>query len=563
MKIKTLSEILVKYNWLEDYHPEDIIIKITRIINFIREKIDIDKFENLNDIIEDNLFKRGVFVELDDLQEQQYDSIDKLNVFILKLDSLMNAKLKPKKETGYLKLHDTDKSGYSIQITKSRVKPLEEIISENNSLFHLSYISSYNSNKKEITFSSPIKVDKYNNLLHVTSDEINSICKTQLRSKTKLKEVFDEKYKVFLQDLSEYTSDLFYISYFIGNIDVLQNRAYLANKYNYCKPEIVKLENSFLDAIDLRHPIIEIINNAELYVANDIKLNEDNNILLFGTNAVGKTSLIKSIGIAIVLAQSGMYVPAKKFTYMPYRQLFTRILNCDNLFKGLSTFTLEMSEMSNILKYADENSLILGDELCSGTELPSAMCIFMSGLKSLTNKKSNFIFATHFHELLDFEEIRKIKGLLYKHLTVHYDNETNSIIYDRKLKDGSGENIYGLEVCKSLYLPKDFMSYAFTMLNKYYKKDILSNGTCRYNARKIKNMCELCKINEGIHTHHLLYQKDAVNNIICELKVNSSIQKNHPANLVNICEECHTHLHDENIRLIKKTTTSGSIFEKV
>ena len=130
----------------------------------------------------------------------------------------------------------------------------------------------------------------------------------------------------------------------------------------------------------MRHCLIEHLQTNELYVANDISLGFDkcNGILLYGTNAVGKSSLIRSIGICIVLAQAGMFVPCSEFTYKPYCKIFTRILGNDDIFKGLSTFAVEMSELRTILNNSDENSLILGDELCSGTETNSAISIFLA-----------------------------------------------------------------------------------------------------------------------------------------------------------------------------------------
>jgi hypothetical protein len=151
----------------------------------------------------------------------------------------------------------------------------------------------------------------------------------------------------------------------------------------------------------------EHLQQNEIYVTNDVSLgNETNGILLYGTNAVGKTSFIRALGISIILAQSGMFVPCSQFQYVPYRSIFSRILGNDNIFKGLSTFAVEMSELRIILKMADEGSLILGDELCSGTESESALSIFVAGLQQLHERNSTFIFATHFHEIVHYEEIK-------------------------------------------------------------------------------------------------------------------------------------------------------------
>ena len=128
--------------------------------------------------------------------------------------------------------------------------------------------------------------------------------------------------------------------------------------------------------------LIEQLLSDQIYITNDIEFNDSQlGMLLYGTNAVGKTSCIRAIGMIIIMAQAGLFVPATTFTYSIYNKLFTRILGNDNLFKGLSTFAVEMIELRSILKMADNNSLVLGDELCSGTESTSALSIFTAGVK--------------------------------------------------------------------------------------------------------------------------------------------------------------------------------------
>ena len=264
---------------------------------------------------------------------------------------------------------------------------------------------------------------------------------------------------------------------------------------------------------------------------------------MYGTNAVGKTSMIRALGISIVMAQCGMFVPCSQFFYKPYTAIFSRILGNDNIFKGLSTFAVEMSELRIILKMADKNSLILGDELCSGTETESALSIFMAGLMDLHSKECSFLFATHFHEIVHHEEIKALSRLAMKHLAVYYDRELDCLVYDRKLKDGSGTRMYGLEVCKSLHLPDEFLEKAYQLRTKYYPdtKGELGFESTTYNAKKIRGMCEMCKSHIGEEVHHLQEQKDAdADGFI------SHFHKNHPANLMNICEKCHDKLHSNN-----------------
>ena len=126
---------------------------------------------------------------------------------------------------------------------------------------------------------------------------------------------------------------------------------------------------------------------------------------------------MKQLGTNLVLCQAGLFCAAKNVEFFPFRHIFTRISGNDNLFKGLSTFAVEMSELRTILNNSTADSLILGDELCSGTENDSAISIFASGLIHMHKKRSSFIFATHFHELVNMSEIQDLDRLKMKHLT--------------------------------------------------------------------------------------------------------------------------------------------------
>ena len=164
-----------------------------------------------------------------------------------------------------------------------------------------------------------------------------------------------------------------------------------------------------------------------------------------------------------VIAQAGMHVPCSSFRFRPYTAIYTRILGNDNLFKGLSTFNVEMAELRVILKGADGNSLVLGDEVCSGTEMGSATAIFATALEALHKAGSTFLFATHMHQVPAYPEVKALDGLVVRHLQVHYDATLGALVYDRKLKDGPGEGRYGLEVCKSTGLPEDFLRRAHAL----------------------------------------------------------------------------------------------------
>jgi DNA mismatch repair protein MutS len=263
------------------------------------------------------------------------------------------------------------------------------------------------------------------------------------------------------------------------------------------------------------------------------------------------------------MAQAGLFVPCSQFVYSPYNAIFSRILGVDNLFKGLSTFAVEMSELRMILRNADANSLILGDELCSGTETESALSIFMAGLMDLHNKRASFIFATHFHEIIKFDEMGELDRLVLRHMAVHYDREQDCLVYDRLLRDGPGNRMYGLEVCKSLYLPEEFLDRAYKIRTKYYpmaRGELAHTTATAYNAEKIRGICEMCNTELGAEIHHLSPQASADKRGFID-----GFHKNHPANLMSLCEQCHQKCHTmdaktpEKTKIVRKKTTKGYV----
>jgi len=516
-----------------------------------------------------NIIQAGVSDVLDDAINVLFESQQKME----NLKSYFNAVMQKeeKTDTDYVRYHETDRSGICLQITTKRSKSLQTYLHKINNTNSVSnsrpgtptndLSSEYQVGIQNITF---IKSTSSNVI--IDSPEISELTTMIQTYKEKVNTLTAKVYNEVIARLElDHFTELEQISSFISKLDVIVTKTYISKTYNYCRPIICEeLEKSFVDVKDIRHPLIEQLQTNELYVTNDISIGlekdgqTDNGVLLYGTNAVGKTSLIRAIGISVIMAQAGMYVPCSKFIYKPYTAIFSRILGNDNLFRGLSTFAVEMSELRIILKMADQNSLVLGDELCSGTELESALSIFVSGLMHLSTKNSCFIFATHFHEVVDYEEIQSIDTIATKHMSVKYDREEDCLIYDRKLQDGSGPRVYGLEVCKSLHMDDEFLEQAYSIRNKYYPDSAggLNHKKTTYNSKKIRGMCELCKKTMGSEIHHL--QQQSLSN---ENGYIQSFHKNHPANLVSICEPCHDKIHSEKnpekTKLVKKKTTRG------
>jgi DNA mismatch repair protein MutS len=510
------------------------------IVDYCRQTTSMTSFDN-------NIIVTGVSPELDDVVDKYNESSDKFNKIRQYFNKLIQIR-ENSSDADYVKVHETEKSGVCLQITSKRSQLLKDILNAQSDTLEIGF------SVKDVKF---VKGSGAN--VEIEFPLLDQVCKNMLVCKEKMAILINRAYLQVLDEFEkEYYKKIECLSEYISKVDALQAKVYIAKQYNYCRPEIVDgAKKSFVNAKGLRHCLIEHLQQNELYVTNDVILgtNELDGILLYGTNAVGKTSLIRALGISLIMAQSGMFVPCSDFSYKPYQAIFSRILGNDNIFKGLSTFAVEMTELRMILKMADENSLILGDELCSGTETESALSIFVAGLMNLHSKQSSFIFATHFHEIVTYDEIVALNRLMMKHMEVHYDREADCLVYDRKLRDGSGPKIYGLEVCKSLYLDQDFLDAAYAIRNKYYPETqgILShNITTRYNSLKIKGMCEICGSKMGEEIHHLNPQKNAdVNGFI------GSFHKNHVANLATVCEVCHDKIHSDTEQLAKKKTTKG------
>ena len=532
---KTSVSIL---QFLEDNFIIDVCSKTSSMSNFDENIIQAGVSQKLDDAVEKYEQNQEIFISIKNYFNDKMQSFEKTDVL-----------------TEFVKVHETEKSGVSLQITSRRSQNLKAIL-EKQAGDTIEIRPDILIPKKDIRYtkSSGSNVDIEFPLLDET-------CRKLLVSKGIIQSIIAEVYVEILTKMENlFLKDLEYLANFVSKLDVLQCKAYIAKNYNYCRPVIDKdATKSFVDARELRHCLIEHIQQNEIYVTNDLSLGikDCDGVLLYGTNAVGKTSLIRALGISVIMAQSGLYVPCSTFVYKPYTAIFSRILGNDNLFKGLSTFAVEMSELRIILKMADESSLILGDELCSGTEMESALSIFVSGLMKMHQQGSSFIFATHFHEITAYDEIRELGNLKLKHMAIHYDREQDCLVYDRKLREGSGPRIYGLEVCKSLYLDDDFLTTAFSIRNKYYpetKGELSFAPATAYNSKKIKGMCEMCGNNVGEEIHHLQQQKEANEDGFI-----GSFHKNHVANLLTVCEECHDKIHSnaKEPGKIRKKTTKG------
>lgn len=320
----------------------------------------------------------------------------------------------------------------------------------------------------------------------------------------------------------------------IAAVDCSVGLATEAAARRWCRPVLCEGRQAGLKSVGLRHPLIEGLTTREAYVAHDVDLSADNpkGWLVYGMNASGKSSLMKSVGIAVVLAQAGCYVPATQFSLTPYRSVFTRILNQDNLWAGLSSFAVEMSEMRDILRAADEWTLVLGDELCSGTESVSAKALVAAGILWLSERRSTFLFATHLHGLADVLPEPASIGLRIWHLKVIYDAVNRRLIYERTLSDGPGSSLYGLEVARAMNVPAAFLDMALTIRRRLCGSVADEEArSSSWNAAVKRRVCELCGSDRvaDLEVHHI--------------RERAAGGSNEARNLMVLCEGCHDRHH--------------------
>ena len=309
-----------------------------------------------------------------------------------------------------------------------------------------------------------------------------------------------------------------------AELDVGWTTSRIAATWSWTRPVFKSGEVGSVEVTGLRHPILERLIKVP-YVSHSLSLTgSDNGVLLYGMNASGKSSLMKALGLCVILAQAGFPVPATSLRLSPFTAIFTRILGNDNLWAGLSSFAVEMTEFREILQLADERSLVLGDELCSGTESLSATALVAAGVETLAARGTKFVFATHLHELATLIPADSVKAL---HLKVHYDAATDQLIYDRRLEAGAGSALYGLEVCRALDLPADYLDRA-TVIRKQLAGWVAPHRSI-YSADVVIDRCAVCTGTDRLETHHIQHQADGGDN--------------KAANLVCLCAKCHDEHH--------------------
>ena len=329
----------------------------------------------------------------------------------------------------------------------------------------------------------------------------------------------------------------------LGAVDVTFAFSAVGAAYDWCIPSI----GDHLEIQGLRHPLLETQQTRENYVKHDISL--DGGWLIYGVNASGKSSLMKATGIAVILAQAGCPVPGSTMRIRPYDAAFSRIWNNDNIWAGLSSFAVEVQELAEILRLSTANSLVLGDEVCSGTESSSATSLVAATLEHLQAKGAHFMFATHLHDLMKVPGLlcSEEKALKVWHLRV-ITTLDGKLIYDRTLQPGSGKSTYGLEVAKAMGLPTDLMLRAYA-IRRHLGGEVSADEAPKsaWNALIRRETCDHCKNSfvRGLEVHHIHERANGGGNSL--------------RNLAVLCDACHDKHHANEITIAPLTQTSDGL----
>ena len=540
----------------EDMEVEENLYEETQeMLKVLHDTFDLDicarfRIEQIND----NLFRDGIYPAIDSIVTTQQQEISKIDNVASHVESLFDRDKLFGGENRYATIGYLESEGYYLNLTKSRFGMIEKSLKE-------SFVTVDGTHY----FFKDFHYKMLKNAVKVQGPLFEEITRNYETAQVKLISLVKQRYIESLDLLENRFSLLLdrMIS-FIADIDVAISNAKCSKTMQLSRPIIE--EGNFYEAVALRHPIIESNHERGIYVPNDIYLGENNHtahnhitlnasngedllgILLYGINSSGKSSLMKSIGISVVLAQAGFFVPAVELRFGLYEKLFTRIVSKDNLYKGLSTFTIEMMELKNIFNRANARSLILGDEISQGTETESALAIVASAILKIIDLQSTFIFATHLHQLGEISQLQNIKSLIFLHLGIQYDEKQDILIYNRVLQLGRGDSLYGLEFAKSLHMDKTFLQAAQTIRDERsnshseYKK-LNQQKRSKYHKALYLSKCALCD-SPVDDVHHITEQQQASDSGHI-----NHYHKNHRYNLIPLCKKHHSLVHEGKIMI--------------
>jgi DNA mismatch repair protein MutS len=517
LSIVELIKICESDKICRNYIPE---VTKNQFYNLIHEYRGILIPENLKDLnfksdITVPLFRTGIYADLDKVWSEHNLAKAELTAISVNLGKYMN--------------EDPIKIDYSISYGWFLIAP---------------------KSKKKFLSNLNLEFKETQGQLKIFNSQITELSDIIINTTAEIKKLSEKYFIEYLGKISStYLEVLELISTFSNYLDVVASIAYVSVSNKYCKPQIIEREKAYVTATGARHPIIEK-NIAVKYVQNDINLGvEVDGMLLYGTNSGGKSSYGRSVGINLILAQAGFYVACDSFIYKPYKNIITKIAITDNIHRGKSTFMSEMLILSDIIENSTENTMIITDELSSGSEFSSAVAISATAILEFSLKKSSFIFITHIHQLAEIPEITELKNIRTYYLNVIIKEKSNDVIFDRTLIQGKPPSKYGIEIASHLGLNPTFINTAYAIRNRYDGiNNKIGTKTSNYNSNLYMDECKICHTKPTdelpLDTHHITGQ--------CQFKKDNeyNFNKDDIFNLVPLCKKCHLDVHHKKYVII-------------
>jgi len=371
------------------------------------------------------------------------------NGFNKDLDELRESSLKGKEWLGKLEIEEKNKTGIrTLKIGYNRITGYYLEVTKSN----IPMVPDYFIRKQTLANSERYYTQELKNMeSKILGAEEKSL---------------DLEYEVFQHIRNSVKSEierLQAVSKYIAILDVLSTFSIVAKNNNFVKPELNN--KGIIEIIDGRHPVVEATIENNLFIPNDTHLDTGKNMIqiITGPNMAGKSTYMRQVAIITLLSQIGSFVPAKKANIGIVDRIFTRIGASDNLSQGESTFMVEMNEVSNIIKAATSNSLIILDEVGRGTSTYDGLSIAWAVVEYIATKiKAKTLFATHYHELTQLQE--KFKGII--NLTIIAEEKGDDIVFLRKIVEGSTNRSYGIQVAKLAGINKEIIDRANQVLTQ-------------------------------------------------------------------------------------------------
>lgn len=283
----------------------------------------------------------------------------------------------------------------------------------------------------------------------------------------------------------------------LGELDALASLAELAIIQNYVRPKFD--DTGVIQVTEGRHPVVESL-LSEKFIPNDTNLDMEKNrvMILTGPNMAGKSTYMRQIALIVIMAQAGSFVPAKAAKLGIVDRVFTRVGAFDDLSRGQSTFMVEMSQVSDILKNATKRSLILLDELGRGTSTFDGLSIAWAVAEYIHSKKvgAKTIFATHYHQLNELEDL--LKGVVNCNIAVK--EEKDDIIFLRKVIPGSTNRSYGIQVAKLAGMPQEVVERAKKLLQDIEAQTVMDLADAPASKKRPKTYTQLVMFQDAVPT---------------------------------------------------------------